>query len=164
MTEPFTISRIYAAPRPLVFSCFTEVERMRHWWGPKGAEIVSSQMDFRVGGTYHYAMKPMNGDVMWGRFFYTEIVVPERIVLVSAFSNAAGGITRAPFFDGKWPLEMLSTFSFRETPNGGTELTISWAPLGATAEEEAVFDANRPSMTGGWTGSLDRLGDYLTTR
>lgn len=164
MTEPFTISRIFAAPRPLVFSCFTDAERMRHWWGPKGFEIVHSRMDFRVGGTYHYGMKPKSGETMWGRFIYREIVEPERIVIVSSFSDETGGIARAPFFDGKWPLELLSTFAFAETASGGTEFSVTWVPLRATDEELAVFAANRPSMTGGWTGTLDQLEAYLRTR
>ena len=53
----FVISRTFDAPRELVWECFTNPERMKDWWGPKGVSVVHSKMDLRVGGTYHYAMK-----------------------------------------------------------------------------------------------------------
>ena len=49
----FIISRVFDAPRELVWKAFTEPERMKEWWGPRGSTIVASKMDFRVGGTYH---------------------------------------------------------------------------------------------------------------
>ncbi len=70
----FVISRIFDAPRDLVWKCFTEPERMKEWWGPKGSTIVASKMDFRVGGTYLGAMRDPAGRVMWGKFVYREIV------------------------------------------------------------------------------------------
>ena len=48
--KEFVISRIFAAPRDLVFACFTEPERMQHWWGPKGLKVIAQKMDLRVGG------------------------------------------------------------------------------------------------------------------
>ena len=42
--EPFIISRIFDAPRVGVFQAFTEVERMKHWWGPKGSKVIASEM------------------------------------------------------------------------------------------------------------------------
>ena len=69
----FVISRVFEAPRDLVWKCFTDPERMQQWWGPKGVTVVQSNMDFRVGGTYHYAMKNPDGSVMWGRQVYREI-------------------------------------------------------------------------------------------
>ena len=53
----FVISRVLDAPRELVWKCFTDPERMKQWWGPKGFIVIASKMDLRVGGTYHYGMK-----------------------------------------------------------------------------------------------------------
>lgn len=161
--QEFIISRVYDAPRALVFSCFTEARHMSQWWGPKGITIVNASLDFRPGGLFHYGMKWADGSIMWGRFIFREIVVPERIIFVNSFSDEMAGLTRAPFFDGKWPLETLTTFLFDVMDGGGTRFTVKSTPLNATAEELAVFDANRPSMTGGWTGTLEKLGDYLIT-
>jgi uncharacterized protein YndB with AHSA1/START domain len=76
----FVISRVFDAPRELLWKAFTEPERMKAWWGPKGSVIVASDMDFRVGGTYHGAMRGPAGNVMWAKFVYREIVAPERLV------------------------------------------------------------------------------------
>ncbi len=160
-TEAFSIGRTLNAPSDLVFGCFAMPEHMARWFGPKGSAIVRSSMDFREGGIYHYAMKMGDAPDMWGRFFYRTIVRPSRIALISCFSNADGGISRAPFFDGKWPLEMDSTYSLEDAPGGKTLLTIAWRPLGASSEEIATFDSNRASMNGGWSGTLDRLEDHL---
>ena len=164
MTEQeFTISRVYAAPRPLVFSCFATAEHMSHWWGPKGITIVNAKLDFRPGGIFHYGMQRPDGGIMWGRFLFREIVAPERIVFINSFSDEHASLTPAPFFAGKWPLEMLSTFLFDEVEKGKTRFTVKWAPENATAEEHAVFKSNLASASGGWTGTLEKLGDYLTT-
>jgi uncharacterized protein YndB with AHSA1/START domain len=156
-TEAFSISRTLVAPRELVFACFTTGEHMANWFGPQGSRITHSVMDFREGGIYHYAMEMGDAPAMWGRFLYRTILRPSRISLISCFSNPEGGISRAPFFDGKWPLEMESTYSFDDLPGGKTRITVSWQPLGASEDELATFDSNRASMNGGWSGTLDRL-------
>ena len=161
--EEFVISRVLNAPRPLVFNCFTDVEHMKHWWGPKGVTIVKSSMDLCPGGTYHYGMRNRDGGIMWGRFVYREIVAPERIVLISSFSDENGGLARAPFFDGKWPLEMYSTFLFEEVDGNKTRFSVKWKPLNATAEEIETFASNFQSMNGGWTGTLEKFEAYLAT-
>jgi uncharacterized protein YndB with AHSA1/START domain len=65
-SNEFGISRLYDAPRDLVWRCFTDPERMKQWWGPKGFTVIASKKDLRVGGTYHYGMKAPDGAVMWG--------------------------------------------------------------------------------------------------
>ena len=61
---------MFDAPRELVWKCFTDPERMKHWWGPKGFKVIASKMDLRPGGTYHYGMKAPDGMPMWGKFVY----------------------------------------------------------------------------------------------
>lgn len=158
----FIISRLFEAPRDLVWKCFTEPERMQAWFGPKGSVVVSSTMDLRVGGTYHGAMRDEAGRVMWAKFVYHEIVAPERLVWVHSFSDEAGGLTRHPL-SPTWPLELLTTVTFEDADDDKTKVTLRWSPLNASAEERATFDAAREGMTGGWTGSFERLSDYLAT-
>lgn len=157
----FVISRVFDAPRDLIWKCFAEPERMKEWFGPKDSVIVSSTMDFRVGGTYHGAMRDPTGRVMWAKFVYREIVVPRRLVWVHSFSDEAGGLTRHPL-SATWPLELLTTVTLEEAPARKTNLTIRWSPLNATAEENKTFDAARDGMTQGWTGTFERLAAYLT--
>jgi uncharacterized protein YndB with AHSA1/START domain len=155
----FVISRTFDAPRALVWKAFTEVERMKQWWGPKGFTVIAATMDLRPGGTFHYALRAPDGQTMWGRFVYREIVPPERIVLVSSFSDEAGGITRHPLAP-TWPREMLSTFTFVEE-GGKTTMTVRWSPLDASAEELEAFERGRDGMRAGWGGTLDQFGAYL---
>jgi uncharacterized protein YndB with AHSA1/START domain len=156
----FVISRVFDAPRQLLWRAFTEPERMKEWWGPAGSTIVASKMDFRVGGTYLGAMRDPAGRVMWGKFVYREIAAPERLVWVHSFSDEAGGLTRHPL-SPTWPLEMLTTVTFEEQSGGRTKVTIRWSPINATAEEQRTFDAAHDGMTQGWGGTFERLTAYL---
>jgi uncharacterized protein YndB with AHSA1/START domain len=161
-SQDFIISRVFDAPRELVWKCFTEPDRMQHWWGPKGSVVVAAKMDFRVGGTYLGAMRDPSGRVMWAKFVYREIVAPERLVWVHSFSDEAGGVTRHPL-SPTWPLEMLTTVTFDEPLRGQTGVTLRWSPIGASAEEHKTFDAAHDSMRGGWGGTFERLAAYLAT-
>jgi uncharacterized protein YndB with AHSA1/START domain len=158
--QEFVISRVFDAPRDLVWKAFNEPSHMREWWGPKGCDVIRSEMDLRPGGSYHYAMKTLDGSVMWGKFVYREVVPPEKLVLISSFSDEKGGVTRHPMAP-TWPLEMLSTFTFEEMPDGKTKFTVHWLPYNPTEEERATFEAGRDSMQGGWSGTLDKLTEYL---
>lgn len=161
-TKDFVISRVFDAPRDLVWKCFTDPERMKQWWGPKGFTVIVSKMDLRPGGTYLYGMKAPNGTPMWGKFVYREIVPPERIVFINSFSDEAGGVTRHPM-SANWPLLMLSTFTFEEEPGGKTKFTLRWSAYNASEEEQKTFDAGHDSMRGGWGGTMDQLAAYLAT-
>ena len=159
-SKPFVISRTFDAPRDLLWKCFTDPERMKLWWGPKGVTIIASKMDLRPGGTYHYGMRTPDGKDMWGKFVYREIAALERIVFVNSFSDPDGGLTRHPLAPS-WPLQMLSTFTFIEAGPGKTTFTVTWTPLDPTPEERAAFDAGHDSMTQGWTGTMEQLAAYL---
>src|SRR5258708_4486375 len=157
----FVISRTFDAPRAVVFSAFTEPERMKRWWGPAGFTVIASTMDLRPGGTYHYGLKAPDGGAMWGKFVYREIVAPQRLVFVNLFSDENGAITRLPV-SPTWPLEMLSTFLFT-AQQGRTMFTIKWSPLNPTREEWTTFEGAHDSMQGGWAGTMDQLAAYLAS-
>jgi uncharacterized protein YndB with AHSA1/START domain len=161
-SKDFVISRVLDAPRDLVWQCFTDPKHMKQWWGPKGVKILKSEMDLRVGGTYHYGMVTPDGKVMWGKFVYREITPPKKLVLINSFSDEAGGLTRHPL-SPTWPMEMYSVFTFEEADAGKTKFTVRWSPHNATEEERKTFDAGHDSMTQGWGGTLDQLAGYLKT-
>jgi uncharacterized protein YndB with AHSA1/START domain len=155
----FVFSHTLDAPRDLVWRAFTDPERMKQWWGPKGFPVVSSSMDLRPGGMCHYAMSVPDGSLMWGKIAYREIVAPERLVFINGFSNANGDFARHPMVPA-WPLEVLSVFRFTEH-EGRTTFTLEWTPINATDEECALFDCSHEGMTQGWVGTLEQLDDYL---
>src|SRR5438445_13708093 len=94
--KEFVITRVFDAPRDLVWKAFTEPERMKHWWGPKGFTVIASKMDLRPGGYYHYGMKAPNGSAVWHKLVFREIVPPARMVFSNSFSDEAGGSTSRP--------------------------------------------------------------------
>jgi uncharacterized protein YndB with AHSA1/START domain len=161
-----TITRFFDAPRALVWQCFTESEHMNQWFGPKGSVIIASKMDFRVGGTYHGAMRDPEGRVTWAKFIYRQIVASELLVWEHTFSDEAGGLTRHPL-SPTWPLKLLATVTFedargrRGSKDSKTKLTLRWVPLEATEEELRTFDAAQEGMRGGWAGAFEQLDAYL---
>ena len=161
-SKDFVMTRVFDAPRELVWKCFTDPERMKHWWGPKGFTVIASKMDLRVGGTYHYGMQAPNGAPMWGLFTYREIVPQKKLVFINSFSDEAGGITRHPM-SPSWPLQLLSVFTFEEQASGKTKFTIRWSTHNATVDEQKTFDAGHDSMTQGWCGTMEQLEAYLKT-
>jgi uncharacterized protein YndB with AHSA1/START domain len=134
---------------------------MMQWFGPKGFKITTATQDMRPGGVFHYCMVSPDGMEMWGKWTYREIIPPQRIVWVNSFSRPNGGLGRHPLAP-EWPAEMLSMVTFAEY-QGKTTVTIQWAPINATADERKVFDTGRESMKAGWTGTMDRLAEYLKT-
>lgn len=158
----FVISRVFDAPRELVWKAWTEPDRLMQWFGPKGVKMPTCNMDFRPGGIFHYCMLTPDGHEMWGKWVFREIEAPLRLVLVSSFSDAHGGITRHPL-NPQWPLKTLSTTTF-EAQENKTLLTIRWTPLNPTAEERATFAQSHASMQQGWGGTLEQLENYLKTR
>jgi len=158
----FVLSRVFDAPRDLVWKCFTEARHMEKWWGPKGVTAGVKKLDLRPGGMCHYSMTTPDGKVMWGKFVYREITPPEQIVGVTSFSDEQGGMGRHPMAP-TWPLEMLSVFTFEVQPGGKTKFTVRWSPHNATEEERKTFDAGHASMNQGWSGTMDKLEAYLAT-
>jgi uncharacterized protein YndB with AHSA1/START domain len=159
-SEDFVISRVFDAPRELVWRCFTDRAHMQQWWGPKGATVTQAKMDLRPGGTFHYRMEMADGTPVWGKMVYREITPRDRIIFINSFSDESGGTTRHPMAP-TWPLEMHSIFTFEDVPGGKTRFTVRWSPHNATAEEQKTFDAGHDSMRQGWGGTLDKFADYV---
>ncbi len=157
--KPFEISRLYDAPRARVWQAWTEPERLKQWWGPRGFKVHTCKLDLRPGGTFLYGMKAPDGSDMWGKFVYREVKAPERLEFVVSFSDPQGGVTRHPGMEN-WPRYLLSTVEFSEV-SGKTRVKVTWTPHEATEVERKVFEEGRAGMQQGWTGTLDQLEAYL---
>ena len=158
-TREFVISRTFDVPRDFMFKLWTDPEHMQRWWGPKGFTVFHSKMDLRPGGSYHYGMRSLDNQDMWGKFVFREIVKPERLVFVNSFSDEKGNVARHRMHLA-WPLEMLSTITFIEQA-GKTTVTVRSISLNATAEERKTFEDGFDSMQQGWGGTFERLAEYL---
>jgi uncharacterized protein YndB with AHSA1/START domain len=159
LPNQFSFSRVFDAPRELVWKAVTEPERLAHWWGPKGFTMLACNVDLRPGGVFLYAMRSPDGHEMWGKWVYREIVPPERLSSVVSFTDKHGNILRHPA-SPTWPLEVLNTMILSEH-EGKTTMTVSGYPVNATEEERKTYDAGHGSMKQGFKGTLDQLEAYL---
>ena len=155
----FVITRVFDAPRELMWKAWTEAERLKEWFGPKGFQIFSCALDLRQEGVFHYGMRMPDGGEMWGKWIFRKIKEPERLVFVGSFSDSRGNITRHPW-NADWPLETLLTVTFEEI-EGKTAVTVKWVAFNATDVERRTFEDGRDSMRQGWTGTLDNLEEFL---
>lgn len=144
------LTRLFDAPRDLVFKAFSSCEHVRNWWGPRTWPVAECTMDFRVGGVWHYCMRgPNEGDESWGRADYEEIVEPERIVYTDAFCDAEGRINeRMPRAQVAYSLTGV---------DGVTTLTARTVYPSAK-ELQTVLEMG---MIEGITETLDRLEEHL---
>jgi uncharacterized protein YndB with AHSA1/START domain len=155
------ITRTFDAPRELVFKMFTESEHLKNWWGPKGFTMNVARLELRSGGVFHYSQKSPEGQEMWGKFVYREIVEPEKLVFTNSFSDEEGNTVRAPF-NPTWPLEILNILTFAEH-EGKTTITLRGGPLFATEKELKTFEAAHDMIRKGFAGTFDQLAEYLAT-
>ncbi len=162
MSDPFTITRTFDASLDRVWAAWTEPSRIAAWMTPKGSgELTMLQFDQRPGGVVHSSyVGPGGMGLVYGKQVYREVEPKTKLVWEHSFSDAEGGITRHPMAP-LWPLVLLTTVTFRPVGEDSTELTLEWLPLGATPQEQAMFDAAKPGMIGGWGGSFDNLVELL---
>jgi uncharacterized protein YndB with AHSA1/START domain len=158
--RPFETTRVFDAPRDRVWKAWTEAERLKQWWGPKGFKVHTCKVDLRPGGMFLYGMTAPDGSDMWGKFVYREIAAPKKLVCIVSFSDAKGGVTRHPM-SPDWPLQMMSTVEFEEQGPGKTKVTVAWLPHEATDIERKTFEDGRDGMKQGWGGTFDQFADYL---
>lgn len=158
--EEFVISRVFNAPRELVWKMWTEAEHMAKWWGPTGFEMIKTELDLKPGGMFHYGMKTPDGAyTMWGKIMYREIAAPERMIVVVSFCDENAVAIRHPMAP-TWPMEVLTTMTFTEE-NGKTTLLMKGVPLNANEEEIKMYKSGYAGMQQGFGGTFAQLDAYL---
>jgi uncharacterized protein YndB with AHSA1/START domain len=148
------VTRVFAAPRDLVFRSWTEPERLKRWWGPKGFTTPFCALDLREGGIFLYCMRSPEGRDFWGRGVFREIVVPERLVLAMSFADAEGNVVPATYYGigPDWPLQTLMTVTFEE---------LAGATRVAVRDEGIPPGPDGDGTRQGWVEMLDDLAEYL---
>lgn len=150
--QGLVLTRMFDAPRDLVFRAWTQPEHLVHWWGqPNGATMPHCRVDLRVGGALHYCVHLPDGQLIWGKGVYREIVEPERLVFADYFSDEQGNVVEPP---PGLPKETLVIATFEEH-GGKTKVTIEHVGV------EQASEQNRQLYRQGWADSLDRLAARL---
>lgn len=135
-----TFTRVFDAPRELVFHCMTSPEHLTHFWGPIGVStpVADIVVDLRPGGVFRAVLvNDADGSRHVSDNVYLEVDPPERLVWV----EAAAGVT--------------TTNEFVDLGDGRTEVRIH-----QTNVPEAFLDTRAQA---GFLSSLDRFAAYLTT-
>ena len=143
------VSRLFQAPRELVFKAFTDPNGITNWWGPNGFTTTTSEMDLRPGGVWRFVMHGPDGTDYPNRVVYNEVVAPER--LVYRHDDDAG--------DGQVGVQFDVTVTF-DDEGGKTRLTMR--SLFETAAERARLVEEFGALEGA-NQTLERLGAYLKT-
>src|SRR5947209_4490447 len=84
------MTRVFDAPRRLVFDAFSKPELLKRWFGPRGWSLVVCEVDLRVGGGFRFVLRGPDGKDMGMRGVYREIVRPERSVHMESFDDYPG--------------------------------------------------------------------------
>jgi uncharacterized protein YndB with AHSA1/START domain len=159
--ETFVINREFDVPRDVMFKMWTDPNHFSKWLAPTGFNMSFIRADIKTGGSSFYVMSNDSGLKMYGKANYLEVRNPDRLVYTQVFCDENENISRHPMAP-TWPETMLTTVTFAEQGPDQTRVTINWETYGATtAEELNTFIAGRAGMTMGWTGSFDKLEEYL---
>jgi len=137
------LTRVFDAPRRLVFEALTKPEHVRRWWGWRASTMPVCEMDFRPGGAWRFVQRGPDGKEAAFRGVYREIVPPERIVNTFEFEGLPGHVS-------------VETLTLVER-DGKTTLT-------STARFDSVEDRDgilRSGMEAGAAETYDRLAEHL---
>jgi uncharacterized protein YndB with AHSA1/START domain len=141
-----TITRLFDAPRALVFAAWTDPKHLAQWWGPQGFTNPVCQFEARVGGSIRIHMRGPDGVVYPMKGEVREIQPPERLVFTSIALDDAGNHI----------LEGLTEVTF-DDEDGKTRMTIRTRMAAVVAEAAAHLAGMEP----GWMQSIDRLQALL---
>jgi len=138
-------TRVYDAPRALVFEAFTDAKHLAQWWGPNGFTTTTHTIDVRPGGVWRFVMHGPDGTDYQNRITYDEVVKPGRLVY------RHGGTVDVE------PVQFHVTVTFEDL-DGKTKLTMRMV-FPSAAERDRV--AEKYGAVEGAKQTLERLAGYL---
>ncbi len=163
-SKELVITRVFDAPRELVWKAWTDPEQIKRWWGPAGFSAPEIKVDLREGGKYHYCMRgpiePGGSEQdLWSGGEFKKIVPQEKIVITDYFSDKDGNkLSPADFGLSKdFPAESTITITFKDEGEK-TKLAITYPIPESAAARKAILESG---MEKGWNQSLDKLAESL---
>jgi uncharacterized protein YndB with AHSA1/START domain len=141
------ISRVFDAPRELVWEAWTDPKHVVHWWGPNGFSTTIEKMDVRVGGVWKHVMHGPDGKDYPNKSVFTAVIKPERI----EYSHGGGR-------KGDPAVQFHATWTF-EALGDQTKMTMHALFRSAADRDRVVKEYG--AIEGG-KQTLARLADYLS--
>ena len=146
-------TRVFDAPRELVFSAVTDPKHLSQWWGPNGFSTTTSAFDFRPGGHWRYVMHGPDGRNYQNLITFEEIVPPQRIVSRHGGSEIGSD-------NGMEPVQFRTTILFEDL-GGKTRLT--WrGDFPTAAERDRVIKDHGAAK--GLAQNLERLAAFIAAQ
>jgi len=116
------MSRVFDAPRELVFAAYTDPNHIPNWWGPRNTTTIVDTMDVRPGGLWRFIHRASDGTEWAFNGEYRDIVPPERLVSTFIFEGMPDQVVvdSATFdeHDGKTTVTVISRFASIEDRDG----------------------------------------------
>lgn len=140
------MTRVFDAPRELVFRAHTDPTLIPQWWGQRSSTTIVDKMDVRPGGVWRFVQRQGDGIEYGFHGEYHEVVPPERLVNSFEFEGMPGHV-------------VVDTAVFEALPDGKTRLTVT--SLFASVEDRDGMLAS--GMEGGANETWDRLAEWLAT-
>lgn len=139
------MTRVFDAPRELVFKAHVDPEAIPRWWGPRRYTTTVDKMDLRPGGVWRFVQHDQEGNEFAFNGVYREIMPPERLVLTFEFEGMPGHVA-------------VNTAIFEDL-DGKTKLTTTQRFENA-ADRDGMIQSG---MESGAIETWDRLTEYLQT-
>jgi uncharacterized protein YndB with AHSA1/START domain len=137
------MTRVFDAPRDLVFEAHSSCDHLRKWWGPRRYEVVSCEVDFRPGGKWRIVHRGPEGEEYAFRGEFRDIVPPERIVWTFEFEGMPGNVS-------------VETLTLEES-DGKTTFT-STSVFDTVEQRDGMLESG---MEAGAAETMERLDEYL---
>jgi len=137
------MTRVFDAPRELVYQAHTDPKHIAQWWGPRGQTTTVETMDVRPGGAWRFVQHDPEGNEYAFRGEFREVVPPERLVFTFEYEGMPGHILR-------------QTITFDE--HDGKTTVSSTALFDSVADRDGMLESG---MESGATESWDRLAELL---
>jgi uncharacterized protein YndB with AHSA1/START domain len=141
------VSRIFHAPRELVWRAMTDPSHVIHWWGPRGFTTTVQKMEVRPGGEWLLTMHGPDGTNYPHKSVFKEVIKPEKLV----FSHGGGRENGAG-------IHFVATWSFEEVESGKTKLTIRMV---FPSTKDRDFTVKEFGALDGAKQTLERLAEHL---
>jgi uncharacterized protein YndB with AHSA1/START domain len=136
------LTRVFDAPRELVFEAMTKPEHVARWYGPRVWKVETCEIDLRPGGRWHYTMRGPGGRTMGMHGVYREIRPPEMMVSTESMDGHPG--------------ETVNTLTFVE--QDGKTMFTNFVVCPSREVRDAILNSG---MERGAGETFDRLEEIL---
>ncbi len=141
--QDIVITRVFDAPRDVVFKAITDPSLIPNWWGPRRYTTEVDRMEVKPGGRWRFVNRDPDGNEFWFKGVYHDAVAPERIVQTFEFEGMPGHVS-------------LETAAFEEVD--GTTSYVGVSVFQSVEDRDAMVQSG---MEEGARETMDRLAEVI---